>query len=185
MSGVAPDRIQRVLEQDWIHLLRDKGVLNSPNYLKEKGKPVISLWGMHFLCHPCIHFLTTYIGFGFDNANHTPSIVRAITSFFRSATPGGAYIIAGTPAHWRTSESDADRNPEFVDVWLNEFDAISPWTVGRYGNEGDADRFAEEKIKPDIELLKKRAEEGHKKIDYIPVVLPGGSVSGLYSFRST
>lgn len=48
MSGVAPDRIQRVLEQDWIHLLRDKGVLNSPNYLREKGKPVISLWGGHF-----------------------------------------------------------------------------------------------------------------------------------------
>jgi hypothetical protein len=115
------------------------------------------------------------IGFGFDNAHHTPSSIRAVTSFFRSSTPGGAYIIAGTPAHWRTSESDADRNPEFLDLWLNEFDAISPWTVGRYSNEDDADRFAEEKIKPDIELLKKRADEGHKKIDYIPVVLPGGS----------
>jgi hypothetical protein len=60
---------------------------------------------------------------------------------------------------------------------LNEFDAISPWTVGRYGNEDDADRFAEEKTRPDIELLKKRAEEGYKKVDYMPVVLPGGSVS--------
>lgn len=45
VSGVAPDRIQRVLERDWVHLIREKGVLDSPNYLKEKGKPVIALWG--------------------------------------------------------------------------------------------------------------------------------------------
>jgi hypothetical protein len=125
----------------------------------------------------CAH----YVGCGFGDSNHNPASVRAIISFFRSFTPGGAYIIAGSPAHWRTSLSDADPNPEFVDVWLNEFDAISPWTVGRYGDEDDADRFAEEMIKPDIELLKKRAEEGYKKVDYMPVVLPGGSVSCLIS----
>lgn len=121
--------------------------------------------------------LVDYTGFGFENSNHTPASIRAIVSTLRFLTPGGAYIIAGTPAHWRTAQSDADRNPDFLDVWLNEFDAISPWTVGRYGNDDDADRFGEERTKPDIELLKKRAEEGHKKVDYMPVVLPGGSVS--------
>jgi hypothetical protein len=122
---------------------------------------------------------TSYAGFGFNNSNHNPASIRAITNFFHSSIPGGtgAYIIAGTPAHWRTSQSDADPNPEFLDIWLNEFDAISPWTVGRYGNEYEADNFAEDKIKPDIELLRKRAEQGYKKVDYMPVVLPGGSVS--------
>lgn len=86
--------------------------------------------------------------------------------------------MAGIPAYWRTSDNDADRNPEFLDVWLNDFDAISPWTVGRYDTEQDADNFAETKIKGDVELLKKRNEEGKwRKVDYIPVVLPGGSVS--------
>jgi len=86
--------------------------------------------------------------------------------------------MAGTPAYWRTAVGDADRNPEFLDVWLNEFDAISPWTVGRYRNEDDADKFAETNIKGDVELLRKRNEEGRwRKVDYIPVVLPGGSVS--------
>jgi hypothetical protein len=86
--------------------------------------------------------------------------------------------MAGTPAHWRTSVNDADPNPEFLDVWLNEFDAISPWTVGRYRNEDDAYKFSETKIKGDVELLKKRNEEGRwRKVDYIPVVLPGASVS--------
>ncbi|KAH7908785.1 hypothetical protein BJ138DRAFT_1174013 [Hygrophoropsis aurantiaca] len=158
VSGVAPDRIQQVLERDWVHLMREKSILDSPNYLREKDKPVVALWG-----------------FGFNDRNHDPSVVRAIVHFFRTVTPGGVYIIAGAPAHWRTSVSDSDRNPEFVDVWLNEFDAICPWTVGRYGNEDDADRFAEEKIKGDVELLKKQVEEGKKKVDYMPVVLPGGS----------
>lgn len=60
--------------------------------------------------------------------------------------------MAGTPAHWRTAESDADRNPEFLDVWLNEFDAISPWTIGRYRDEREADDFAETKMKGDVEF---------------------------------
>ncbi|KII86310.1 hypothetical protein PLICRDRAFT_285092 [Plicaturopsis crispa FD-325 SS-3] len=159
VSGVAPDRMQAVFEQDWVHLIREKAVLDSPNYLREKGKPVVVIWG-----------------FGFADRNHTPESVRAITNFIRNVTPGGVYLMAGVPAHWRTSTSDADPNPEFLDIWLNEFDALSPWTIGRYGNEEDADRFAEEKIKGDIELIQRRNEEGgHKHIDYIPVVLPGGS----------
>ncbi|KAF8628523.1 hypothetical protein AX15_003837 [Amanita polypyramis BW_CC] len=159
ISGVDPNRILDIIERDWIHLLHEKYVLDSPNYLREKGKIVIALWG-----------------FGFDKTGHTPEIVRAVTAFLRDNTPGGAYIMAGVPSQWRTSEGDADRNKKFLDVWLNEFDAISPWTVGRYSNEDEADRFADEKIKGDIDLLKRRYESGlSKKIDYIPVVLPGGS----------
>ncbi|KAG6817286.1 hypothetical protein H0H87_010628 [Tephrocybe sp. NHM501043] len=159
VSGVPADRIQKILERDWVHLIRNQGILDSPNYLREKGKPVVALWG-----------------FGFENAGHTPALVRAVTAYIRNVTPGGAYIMAGTPAHWRTAESDADRNPGFLDVWLNEFDAISPWTVGRYRTEKDADDFADTKMKGDGDLIKRRNEEGQwRKIDYIPVVLPGGS----------
>lgn len=154
VSGVAPDRIQKIIEFDWPHLIRDKGVLDSPNYLREKGKAVIALWG-----------------FGFSDAGHDPATVRAITKFIRDNTPGGAYIMAGTPAHWRTAESDADRNPEFLNVWLEEFDAISPWTIGRYGSPDGADDFANDKIKKDLELINKRnhlREQNDKirKVDY-------------------
>ncbi|KAG6885506.1 hypothetical protein C0993_000756 [Termitomyces sp. T159_Od127] len=159
VSGVPADHIQRILECDWVHLIRNQGVLDSPNYLREKGKAVVALWG-----------------FGFENAGHTPALVRAITQYIRNVTPGGAYIMAGAPAHWRTATSDADRNPDFLDVWLNDFDAISPWTVGRYRDEREADDFAETKMKGDVALIKKRNEEGcWRNIDYIPVVLPGGS----------
>ncbi|KAG1809837.1 uncharacterized protein HD556DRAFT_1280610 [Suillus plorans] len=158
VSGVHPDKIQRVLEQDWMHLVRDKCILDSPNYLREKGSPVIALWG-----------------FGFNERNHSPDVVRSITNFFRSSTPGGAYLMAGVPGHWRTSTSDSDPNPEFLRVWTEEFDALSPWTIGRYGNEEDAERWGNEKVKPDFDFLKQRGDEGKKRVDYIPVVLPGGS----------
>lgn len=170
MAGVAPDRIQRVIEKDWIHLVREQRVLDSPSYLKEKGKPVVTLWG-----------------FGMSDQNHDPATVRAVTDFIRNNTPGGVYIMGGSPAHWRTSTSDADRNPEFVNVWLECFDAISPWTIGRYGDVDGADWFAEHNVKGDVELIKKRNEEfeqgvpNRRHIDYIPVILPGGSVRLLLS----
>lgn len=160
VSNVPANRIQHILEHDWVHLIRKLCILDSPNYLKEKGRPVIGLWG-----------------FGFNNRGHTPDLVRSIIKFFRTITPGGAYIFGGAPSCWRLSEGDADRHPEFVDVWLNEFDAISPWTIGRYRNEKEADKFAETKMKGDMELIKRRNEETGKKVDYVPVVHPGGSVS--------
>ena len=165
VSGVAPDRIQRVLEHDWIHLIRRKAILDSPAYLREQGRPVVALWG-----------------FGMSDAHHSPATVRAIARFIRNNTPGGAYIMAGVPAHWRTSVMDADSDPEFVRVWMEEFDAISPWTIGRYHNEESADRFEEEKIKGDVELIREHNERWEsnrgtmRKIDYIPVIFPGGSV---------
>lgn len=123
-------------------------------------------------------------GFGFDNAHHTPELVHSITQFFRDTTPGGVYLVAGTPASWRTAEGDADRNPDFLNVWMSEFDAISPWTVGRYSNDQEADQFMETKMKGDVELITQHNEKGvGRKIDYIPVVLPGGSVSTFMSRR--
>ena len=90
--------------------------------------------------------------------------------------------MGGTPTHWRTAEGDADRNPEFIDVWLNEFDAISPWTIGRYKTEEEAEAFCEHKMRADADLITRRNEDSRslRRIDYIPVVFPGGSVSLVY-----
>lgn len=85
--------------------------------------------------------------------------------------------MGGTPASWRTAEGDADRNPAFLNVWMNDFDAISPWTIGRYNTEQEADEFSESKMKGDADFIKKHNDAGGgRKIDYIPVVFPGGSV---------
>ncbi|KAJ3929454.1 MAG: hypothetical protein NXY57DRAFT_1050018 [Lentinula lateritia] len=158
VTGVEPDDVMRIFTKDWIHLVREKRILESPNYLRERGMPVIGLWG-----------------FGFDKRKDTPELVREVTRFVRDVTPGGAYIMAGTATHWRRSTEDADRNPAFLDVWLKEFDAISPWMVGRLTDEEHVDMYAQHYMKADIELLRKSHEEGGRKIDYIPVIYPGFS----------
>lgn len=166
VTGVPAERVQHLLIQDWVHLTRTKRVLDSPNYLKENGRPVVALWGL-----------------GFENAGHTPAMVRAITQFFRSSTIGGAYLMAGTPTHWRTAQGDCERNPEFTKVFLEEFDAISPWTIGRYKTEQENDSFAESVMKPDFERIQSHNQSPYahasRKVDYIPVVFPGGSGHNL------
>lgn len=84
--------------------------------------------------------------------------------------------MGGSPAGWRSSHGDADRNPEFVSAWMECFDAISPWTVGRYNDENSADSFAEDRIKGDVEFIERWEREKGRKVDYVPVVHPGGSV---------
>ncbi|KAL0565936.1 hypothetical protein V5O48_016081 [Marasmius crinis-equi] len=172
VGGIAPGLIQRSFANDWAHLIQNERVLDSPSYLREEGKPVIGL-----------------LGFGFANSSSDPQIIRAIVGYIRSTTPGGAYIVASTPTCWRTGDGDANSNPGFLDVWLNEFDAISPWTVGAYNSEEEANAYAEGRMKEDIALLNKRNSPGkRRRVDYIPVVFPGysshNSSAGKLGFNS-
>ncbi|KXN81573.1 hypothetical protein AN958_04442 [Leucoagaricus sp. SymC.cos] len=141
-----------ILEEDWKHIVHEKGVLSSPNYLRENGKPVIAL-----------------MGFGWHGANHTPMLVRSIVAKIRKITPGGAYIIANVPAYWRTLGFDADPNSEFVSVWLDEFDAICPNISPHNG----------ERMKADMDFIRRRLSGGRRSIDYIPSVYPGQSKYNL------
>lgn len=45
VTGQPTDRILATIRADWKHLIQDKRILDSPNYLKEKGKPVVAVWG--------------------------------------------------------------------------------------------------------------------------------------------
>jgi hypothetical protein len=105
----------------------------------------------------------------------------------RAATPNGdAYIMAGVAAGWRTGTGDADPDPELTKVWLDEFDAVSPWTVGRYNSEESADAFMRDRMRGDVETIKAYNARMQKcgenrKVDYVPVILPGSSVGFFFS----
>jgi hypothetical protein len=104
-----------------MHLVRERHILDSPSYLKEKGRPVIALWGER-LRIVLLHRLADwrpYQGFGLGDRHHSVEMVRNIARFLRTQTPGGAYLMAGVAAHWRTAGGDADRNPEFANVSLD------------------------------------------------------------------
>ncbi|PVF96245.1 hypothetical protein CPB86DRAFT_670525, partial [Serendipita vermifera] len=158
VTGVPADRVEHVLRTDWDHLLKDKEILNSPYYLRERGQPVIAIWG-----------------FGFQEAHHDPNMVASIVRHLKSVTPGGAYVWGGVPSQWRTHSGDMDPNPAFLDVFKNEFDALSPWTVGRFHNRESLDQFVEERMRGDLKELK----DLPKKVDYFPTIWPGGSSHNL------
>jgi hypothetical protein len=79
------------------------------------------------------------------------------------------------PSQWRTLSGDMDPNPAFLDLFKNEFDALSPWTVGRYHNQETIDRFADERTRGDINELK----DLPRRVDFFPTIFPGGSVRYL------
>jgi hypothetical protein len=118
VSGVSADRVEQVIKDDWMHLVRHRRILDSPNYLREKGKPVLALWGriLDIRAKHSVNEYSCMIGFGFSDRGYTVHQVRGIIAFIRDNTPGGIYLIGGVPAHWRTSVSDAVPDPEFVQV---------------------------------------------------------------------
>ena len=48
-------------------------------------------------------------------------------------------------------------------------DVISPWTVGRYTNPAEADKYAQNILKPDLKWCRQQG------MDFMPVVFPGFS----------
>jgi hypothetical protein len=158
VSGIPSNELVRIIDQDWQHLIRDLSILDSPAYLRERGAAVITLRG-----------------FGFADGRHSPRVLQDLIRYLRRVTYGGAYIVAETPAHWRTKDLDADPNPAFLDIWLNEVDMLCPWTVGACLDDREVESFAELTQIPDVELLATQHENGGKKVDYMPVVIPGRS----------
>ncbi len=118
----------------------------SPGYARQKGKPVVGIWG-----------------FGFNDANHPwdPATCLDVINWFKAQ---GCYVMGGVPTHWRDGTSDSRAG--YLDVY-HAFNMLSPWMVGRIGNAGDSDNFYAAVNVPD------QADCNAHGIDYQPCVLPG------------
>lgn len=84
--------------------------------------------------------------------------------------------MAGTPTYWASLSEDQDPDPRWLELYYDHFDAITPWTVGRFANEKTADFYARQ-IGDDLKSLDINSPD--RKIDFIPVVFPGFSVSTI------
>ena len=145
-----------ILEKDWNYLVNELHVTASPRYLRHKGKPVVSVWGM-----------------GLSDRSHPPSDTAAALAIIRwFQKEGGAAYIGGTPAFWRTRTRDANPDPAWAEVY-QAMDVIQPWTVGRYGDLAGVDRWKTEELAPDL-----AATAEHHQL-YMPVIFPGFSWHNL------
>ncbi|MBB6729539.1 glycoside hydrolase family 71/99-like protein [Cohnella zeiphila] len=152
-SGLRSENWVRAVQHDWTeNVLRRMSLPSSGAYARQDGKIVVCVWGIGFTDRP-------------GTAEQAAELIR----WFREQ---GAYVIGGVPTHWRTSELDS--KPGFLNVY-KMLDMISPWFVGRFGDEEGADRFKTERWQPDFEFARQLG------IAYQPVLWPGFAWSHLMS----
>ncbi|WP_298732347.1 T9SS type A sorting domain-containing protein [uncultured Chitinophaga sp.] len=135
-------------KNDWLHIENDLRVVNSPYYAHQDGKPVICIWG-----------------FGFNHRLNAPAASLAIINWLKAK---GYYVIGGVPTYWRTETNDSYSGYSQV---YNAFDMLSPWSVGRFVNNAEADDFKNNQLQPDLAYCNANG------IDYQPVIFSGFSWS--------
>ncbi len=147
ISGGDSETMVEWIKNDWMHLVDDLNILESPNYLHHNGRPVLSIWG-----------------FGLSGRPGTPTLAEEIIQWLTTDAPE-KYLVTlkgGVDDKWQSHSEDWQAAYE-------KFDILSPWAVGRYGDIAGADNFRITKIEPDL------VRTQSKNIDYMPVVFPGFS----------
>lgn len=152
ISGMVSNTLVSTLTNDWLYLVNNLGVTNSPAYARHKGKPVVTVWG-----------------FGFTDRPGTPQDAQTVIAFFKSA---GCTVMGGVPTYWRTLTGDSQSNPAWAPAYRS-FDIISPWSVGRYSTTNQVDSFQLNQIIPDL------TDTRSHNLDYMPVLFPGFSWHNL------
>ncbi|MEM9445971.1 MAG: glycoside hydrolase family 71/99-like protein [Verrucomicrobiota bacterium] len=146
--------------KDWERIV-EEGFTKSPSYLHHKGKPLLSIWGFGFTTRP--YEADVAIDFINKLKNHQNPACRPT-------------LIGGVPTAWRTLDRDSRSDPKWAEVYAM-FDVISPWTVGRYGNQALADKHFKEYWEPDLKHLKKAG------VEYLPIIFPGSCMANLKSTK--
>ncbi len=158
LSGMAAADLPTVA-RDWERLQRD-GVTRSPAYLHHRGHPLLGLWGLGFAGRPM-----------------TPGdALGLLDALARGSAPDGVTVLGGLPAYWRTRDHDAAADPAWDRVW-RRLGVISPWTVGRYGNDAAADTYRRTVLEPDLAAARALGVED------MPVVYPGYSFANVERAR--
>jgi len=157
VSGHDRASVVEAVERDWQHVVDVLRLTESPRYLRHGGRPLLGIWGLGFRDRsPTVEQATELI----DSFRNHPDPRYRVT------------LLGGIPARWRTLTRDSRADPGWAGVYRS-FDVVSPWTVGRFRNVPEIDRFYAEEVAGDL------AETRRLGIGYMPVVFPGFSWHNL------
>jgi hypothetical protein len=156
ISGGNASTLVSAIKNDWIHLVNDLKVTQSTRYLRHNGLPVVSIWG-----------------FGFSDRPGTAAQLQELLTWFKSGAPSQyrATVKLGVDPGWRSHGS----------AWQSAYRnaaVLSPWSVGRYAGNTEADNWRTDKIAPDLAALKNTG------VSYMPVAWPGFSWWNLQNHSS-
>jgi hypothetical protein len=158
ISGHPRETVIAAVKRDWVDLVDNLRVTESPRYLRHRGRPLLGIWG-----------------FGFADRSPTPDQAAELIEFFRN-NPDPRYrvtLLGGIPSQWRTLAGDSQNDPGWAPVYRS-FDVVSPWTVGRFHHSDGVDRFYANEVTQDVLATRQLG------IDYMPVVFPGFSWHNLH-----
>lgn len=153
LSGCSKQDVAYI-EQDFIELQRLFNLFDNvknPTYLRHKGKPLVTLWG---------------VGFN-DNRKYSIADVDALVTKLKGPT-NSVSVMLGVPYYWRTFGRDTENNPA-LHALIKKCDILMPWSVGRYKMES----FNSSIVAADVKWA---AANG---VDYVPLVFPGFSWGNL------
>lgn len=139
-----------VVINDWKYLVDTMKVGKDPSdqgYIRHQGKPVVALWG-----------------FGFGRPYEGEESYQLLNFFKYDPIYGGNIIMFGVDNDWQTSIEQRT---------LLLADIISPWTVGRYGNDNAISWINSHAV------TEKNWCDSHGK-EFLPVVWPGFSWYNLH-----
>jgi hypothetical protein len=159
ISGVQPERLLTQIQKDWEQLIDNLALTDSPQYLHERGLPVVEVWGL-----------------GVEGSSQVSAAqAQAVIDYFHTqADPKyRAVVIGGVGSYWRTGTRDAKAGAEWAAVYRS-LDVINPWAVGRYGRNSEADTYRAEVLDPDLRETQKLG------LGYMPVIFPGFSWKNLF-----
>jgi len=135
-----------IIKFDWVYNVEQAFELTkSPAYAKVGNKPVVQVWGTGF------------------TGNH-PGTEQETIDLINFLKARGCYVIGGVPTWWRTQTGDS--KPNFINAY-NAYDMISPWSVGRFGDNNGANSLYNSPMQGDKTYCDAR------NIKYMPVLFPG------------
>lgn len=134
LSGLLEGEIEKVVMEDWKRLTERLDVTRDKACLHHRGKPVVAVWG---------------VGFS-DRRGYTLAECETLVEFLkRDGKYGGNTVMLGVPAYWRSLSRDAVNDAGLHRI-IAKADIVSPWNVGRYRSQQEAEQYAESVVQGDI-----------------------------------
>jgi hypothetical protein len=160
LTSVQDEQGVDAVVEDW-YAQEKVGLPQSSAYQQHKKHPVLGIFGI-----------------GFHGRYMSAKLASELIAKLREASKpyGGITLIGGVPAGWRSLTTDPGTDVSWRTVYRT-LDVISPWTVGHYRTEAEADAFRKDYIGPDIALTRQM------NVEYMPVIFPGFSWHNLSEAR--
>jgi hypothetical protein len=130
--------------------------IKNPTYLRHKGKPLVSIWG---------------VGFN-DKRKYSIADIDALVAKLKGPR-NDVSVMLGVPYYWRTFGKDTEKNPALHSL-IKKCDIIMPWAVGRYKSA----TYNSSIVAADVQWAQNNG------VDYVPLVFPGFSWGNLQNNNS-